>query len=383
MSLERSPRSVAVVHDWLTGQRGGEHVLEAILELFPRATIFTLFHFPGSVSPAIERHAIRTSRLQRLSTRVSNYRYLLPLFPWAVSGWDLSSYDLVISSSHAAAKGVRTGRTPHICYCHTPMRYIWDRFDDYFPPHKPVRRLAAVTLAGPMREWDRRTADGVDAFVANSHFVASRIRHCYGQDAEVIHPFVDERFFELPIRGEREDFDLVVSALVPYKRIDLAIEAARRSGERLVIVGKGSEEEELKRLAAAAPVEFLGWVDATRVVELMASARTLLIPGVEDFGITPLEAMASGTPVVSIAEGGVKESVIDGVTGVLFHAPTVAALSEAISKACSIPWDRERIRNRARSFSRRRFQEEFRTLVEGVLASGVRPEATTGERLDG
>ncbi|MCA1734149.1 MAG: glycosyltransferase family 4 protein, partial [Acidobacteria bacterium] len=175
MSLERSPRRVAVVHDWLTGQRGGEHVLEAILELFPWATIFTLFHFPGSVSPAIERHLIRTSRLQRLSTRVGNYRYLLPLFPWAVSEWDLSDYDLVISSSHAVAKGVRTGSTPHVCYCHTPMRYIWDRFDDYFPPQSPVKRFAAVTLAGPMREWDRRTAEGVDAFVANSHFVASRI----------------------------------------------------------------------------------------------------------------------------------------------------------------------------------------------------------------
>ncbi|HVR43980.1 MAG TPA: glycosyltransferase [Thermoanaerobaculia bacterium] len=373
MSSELSSLRVAVVHDWLTGHRGGEHVLEAILGLFPRAEIFTLFHFPGSVSAAIERHPIHTSSLQSLATRIPNYRYLLPLLPRAIGEWTLRDYDLVISSSHCVAKGARSGRAPHVCYCHTPMRYIWDRFDDYFPPEKPFRRFAGNLIAPHLREWDRRTAAEVDVFVANSAFVQERIRRCYGRSSEVVHPFVGDRFFEGTLRERREGFHLIVSALVPYKRIDLAIDAAERSGERLVIVGTGPDEKALRARSSGTKVEWLGWVETERVVSLMGRAESLLIPGVEDFGITAIEALASGTPVVSVAAGGVPESVQPGRTGLLFEPGDPEALAAAMVAARSRPWDRDLLRRRARAFSRRRFQEDFRTLIEGMLASGTRP----------
>src|SRR5216684_5131907 len=179
---------VAVIHDWLTGMRGGEHVLEAILDLVPGAELFTLFHFPGSVSPAIESHTIHTSALQPLATRVSNYRTLLPLFPRAVKQWDLRGFDLVISSSHAVAKGVDSRGKPHLCYCHTPMRYIWDRFDDYFPRSRPMLRAAVSLFAPRLRKWDVATAADVTRFIANSNFVRDRIQKYYRRDADVIHP---------------------------------------------------------------------------------------------------------------------------------------------------------------------------------------------------
>src|SRR5437870_2875285 len=192
---------VAVIHDWLTGMRGGEAVLEGILEVVPHAEIFTLFHFPGSVSPAIESHPIHTSRLQRLAARLSDYRTLLPLYPRAVRQWDLSAFDLVISSSHAVAKGVDARGKPHLCYCHTPMRYVWDRFDDYFP--RGAKRVLMRPLAASLRRWDVASSAGVTRFVANSHFVADRIRRFYGRDAEVIHPFVDEAFLGCPLPAAR------------------------------------------------------------------------------------------------------------------------------------------------------------------------------------
>src|SRR5436853_816402 len=206
---------VAVVHDWLTGMRGGEAVLEGILEVVPGAEIFTLFHFPGSVSAAIESRPIHTSRLQRLAARVRDYRTLLPLFPRAVRQWDLGGFDLVISSSHAVAKGVDARGRPHLCYCHTPMRYVWDRFDDYFP--RGPKRLLARPLAASLRRWDVASSAGVTRFVANSRFVAERIRRFYGREAEVIHPFVDEAFLRQPLAVGRDEFHLVVSARVPYK----------------------------------------------------------------------------------------------------------------------------------------------------------------------
>lgn len=369
LSSPFSSLRVAVVHDWLTGQRGGEHVLEAILELFPGAELFTLFHFPGTVSSAIEAHPIRTSSLQPLAAHLPNYRHLLPLFPRAVAEWDLSGYDLVVSSSHCVAKGARSGAAPHVCYCHTPMRYVWDRFDDYFPADSPVRRFAGNLLSPSLRDWDRRTAAGVDAFAANSRFVKGRIRRAWDRDATVIHPFVDSRFLEGPLDAPRGGYHLVVSALVPYKRIDLAIDAATSAGERLVIVGTGPEERALRERADGR-VELAGWVPFDRVVELMRGATSLVMPGVEDFGITALEALASGTPVVSIASGGAVEIIEPGRSGVLFDRAEPDAVREAMLEAKSRDWDREALRRRAAEFNRRRFQDEFRTLIEGVLAEG-------------
>jgi glycosyltransferase involved in cell wall biosynthesis len=357
---------IAVVHDWLTGMRGGERVLEAILELVPGADLFTLFHFPGSVSPQIEGRTIHTSNLQPLAKRVGDYRRLLPLFPQAARAWDFRGYDAVISSSHCVAKGVNARGLPHLTYCHTPMRYIWDRFDDYFPPSKPLVRGAAKAIAPWLRRWDVKTSAGVTQFVANSHFVRDRIARHYGREAEVIHPFVDEIFLSPDINEWREDFDVVVSALVPYKRIELAIDAAVAGGTRLVVIGGGPLLDALRERGGP-NVTLLGHVPREVIIDTVSRARSLVLPGIEDFGITPLEAMALGTPVVALGSGGVRDSVVDGETGVFFEAPVVDSLREALSAARSRSWDRRAIRARAARFSRARFSAEFGAAMARVL----------------
>lgn len=350
---------VAVIHDWLTGMRGGEAVLEAILEALPGADLFTLFHFPGSVSPAIEARTIRTSWLQPMAQRVRDYRAFLPLFPFASRSWDLSGYDLIISSSHCVAKSVDAKGKPHLSYCHTPMRYIWDRFDDYFPRERPVRRAAGSVVAGALRKWDVRTAGEVTKFVANSTFVADRIRRYYGRESEVIHPFVDEEFLSAPLAGSRGDYHVVVSALVPYKKVDLAI----ASGRKLIVIGAGPLLEKL-RSAAPPNVELPGSVERSRIVSLLSRARSLILPGMEDFGITPLEAMALGTPVVALGAGGVLDSVIPGRTGIFFERPDVESLRRALDEVENVPWDRETLRRHAAGFSRSRFTAQFAAALE-------------------
>jgi glycosyltransferase involved in cell wall biosynthesis len=349
---------VAVVHDWLTGMRGGEAVLEAILDALPGAELFTLIHFPGSVSAKIEARTIHTSSVQSLAARVSDYRQLLPLFPRAVRQWDFSAFDSIVSSSHCVAKGIDAKGKPHLTYCHTPMRYIWDRFDDYFPRSKPLKRAAMLSMAPWLRRWDVKTSSEVTRFVANSNFVRDRIRRYYDRDAEIIHPFVDDAFLAEPLTHDRDDYHLVVSALVPYKRIDLAVAAAVASNRRLVVIGGGPLLEEL-RAHAGPNVELLGAVPRPVIIERMARARSLILPGVEDFGITPLEAMAAGTPVVALGEGGVRDSVLDGETGIFFDRPEVDSLRRALDQVESRPWDRELIRAHAARFSRARFDEEF------------------------
>jgi glycosyltransferase involved in cell wall biosynthesis len=356
---------VAVIHDWLTGMRGGENVLEAILDLVPGADLFTLFHFPGSVSPAIESHPIHTSNLQKLATRVSNYRTLLPLFPRAVRGWDLSGFDLIISSSHAVAKGVEARGKPHLCYCHTPMRYVWDRFDDYFP--RGPRRLLALPLAARLRRWDVASSRQVTRFVANSNFVRERIRTFYDRDAAVVHPFVDDAFLSPPLNERRDDFHLVVSALVPYKHIELAIDAVQASGRRLIVIGGGPLLEDL-RARSGPNVQFPGHVSRDVIVDHLARAQSLMLPGVEDFGITSLEAMALGTPVVALGTGGVLDSVVPGVTGIFFETAAVHSLRQALDESERHPWDRAAIRAHAATFSRERFQRELRGQLQQVMS---------------
>lgn len=354
-------RRVAVVHDWLTGMRGGEAVLEAILDAIPDAEIFTLFHLKGSVSRKIESRTIHTSSLQPVASRMSDYRQLLPLFPRAVRQWDFSHYDLIVSSSHCVAKGVDAQGKPHLCYCHTPMRYIWDRFDDYFPRSKPLRRAAVMSLVPWLRRWDVKTAREVTTFVANSQFVRDRIRRYYDRDAEVIHPFVDDAFLDAPLFEERDDYHLIVSALVPYKRVELAV----ASGARLVIIGGGPLLESL-RARSGPNATFLGSVSREVIVEKVARARSLILPGVEDFGITPLEAMALGTPVVALGEGGVRDSVVPGRTGIFFDRPEVDSLRRALAEVESRQWDRRQLREHARTFSRAVFDAKFRAALERV-----------------
>ena len=377
---------VALVHDWLTGMRGGERVLEALIELFPEAEIFTLIHRPESVSRQIESRPIHTSFVDDLPFAHDRYRYLLPLFPRAVESLDLDGFDLVISSSHCVAKGARPpAGVPHVCYCHTPMRYVWDQYQQYFGPGRasPLVRAAVATIAPRLRRWDVASADRVDHFVANSACVADRIRRHYGRSATVVYPPVDlERFEPAPIR---EDFYLVLGALAPYKRVDLAVEAFNRLGRRLVIAGSGSELSRLAKIAGPG-VSFLGRVTDQEVVDLFSRCRAFLFPGEEDFGITAVEAQAAGAPVIAYGKGGALETVIGvrdggnhtlqysedaqsglGPTGVFFHDPSPEGLIGAVERFESHDFSPEALRTSAARFGSQRFKQGMKSQVQAVL----------------
>jgi len=352
----------------LTGMRGGEKVLDAIAELFPDATIHTLLHVKGSVSEALERHPGKQSFIQWLPAAARRYRHYLPLFPTAIEQFDFDAYDLVISTSHCAAKSVVVpGRAHHICYCHSPMRYAWDQFDSYFGPAAVgafQSKLLRPVLARLAR-WDRDTAGRVSRYVANSHYVAGRIRRYYNRGSTVVYPPVDTTFYrpEGPVRPE--PYLLAVSALVPYKRLDLAIAAAAAVKLPLTIVGRGPEEARLRALAASAggDVTFTGWLSDEEIRDLYRRCRAVVMPGVEDFGMVPVEAQACGRPVVALGEGGATESVIDGVTGVLVRESSVDAFAEAFRDVASQPFDTGAIRRHAESFGKDRFQREFSDVI--------------------
>ncbi len=360
---------VAIVHDWLTGLRGGEKVLELLLELYPEATIFTLLHLPGSTSPRIESHPIRTTFIQRLPLAGRHYRWYLPLFPRAIESLDLSGFDLVLSSSHCVAKGaIAPKQALHICYCHTPMRYVWDRFEDYFGTGWKARLLYGPA-ARRLRRWDRDSASRVHHFIANSRYVASRIRDYYGREVDaVIPPPVDTGFYTPAPEGaaSAEPYFLVVSALVAYKRIELAIEAFRGRAEPLLIVGTGPSKARLEALAPK-NVRFLGWLPDDELRRLYRGCRAAILPGVEDFGIVPLEALACGAPVVAYGEGGALDTVKDGQTGVLFQEPTAPSLSRAIDRVSGLGFNKESLRNWALGFSRERFLTEMREFISSRI----------------
>ncbi len=362
---------LAVVHDWLTGMRGGEKVLEVIGEVFPDADILTLLHVPGSVSPAIERHRIRTSVIQRLPAAASLYRHYLPLFPTAIELLDLDGYDAVLSVSHCAAKSVVVrGGAPHVCYCLTPMRYAWDQFDAYFGPQRVGRPMSAALrpVLSWLARWDAATAGRASRYVAISRYVAARIARYYGRKAEVIYPPVDTEFFQPAGAGGPGRHALVVSALVPYKRVDLAIDACREAGVALRIVGDGPEMSRL-RAGADGDVTFLGRLSDEDVRAEYQAAGTVLLPGVEDFGIVPLEAQACGTPVVALAAGGALETVVDGVTGVLVREPHAPAFAEGVARALAAPFDTRAIRAHAARFGRARFATQIRACLDGLLTT--------------
>ena len=372
---------VAIVHDWVTGMRGGEAILEAICELFPSADLFTLFQTDYRMSPAILEgrtvHASYLQRFMRFRRFREGYRHLLPLFPHAISTLDLSRYDLVVSNSHCVAKGVNVRRDAvHISYVSTPMRYIWDLFDDYFGPQSAgmFTRLAANAIRGPLQRWDLRTTPGVDYLIANSSFVRERIRNFWKRDdSVVIHPFVDLRRFYPISKGESpSDYFLVVSAFAPNKRIDLAVSAFRELGLPLKIVGKGQEQSRLLALAGGARnIEFLGALSNEAMAEVYRRARAYIFPGLEDFGITPLEAMASGRPVIGYGRGGLLDTVTPD-TGILFAEQTTESLKRAVLEfeASAGKFDPRNCRARAEEFSREIFLERFVDFVGGCLARG-------------
>ena len=362
---------VALVHDWLTGMRGGEKVLEVLGELHPNADIFTLFHVRGSVSPAIERHRIEGSILQWFPLARSHYRSYLPLFPFAVEMFDLDPYDVVISSSHCVAKAViPTGRARHLCYCHSPMRYAWDQFDNYFGPAR-VGAVKSRWVYRPMlarlARWDAATAARVHRFVANSGYVAGRIRRYYNREATVVYPPVDTVFYHPAADINPGSHFLVVSALVPYKRIELAIKACERIGAGLRIVGDGPERRRLE--AQAGPtVEFLGRLTDDQIRDEYRRALAVLLPGEEDFGIVPVEAMACGRPVVALGRGGVTESVTDGETGVLFEEPEVQTLAAALERVARLRFDTATLRASAERFTRARHAQAMKDIIDETLA---------------
>lgn len=364
---------VALIHDWLNGMRGGEKCLECFCEMFPEADVYTLLHTRGRCSKIIEGMKISTSFVDRIPYKDRFYRYLLPLFPIAIERFILKDYDLILSSSHCVAKGIIPGpNVLHVSYMHSPMRYVWDMYDDYFGKDRvhPIIARVAPFFASYLRAWDVASSARVDHFIANSRHVARRIKKYYRREASVIHPPVD--FEKFRVAEKTEDYYLIVSALVSYKRIDLAIEALNRLGLPLKIVGTGPQEAELRKMAGPS-IEFLGWTDDDALADLYSRCKAFIFPGEEDFGITPLEAMASGRPVIAYARGGTLETVRgidDRPTGLFFQDQTSKALADAVqrfekSMSLYVP---EAIRGHASRWKRDRFKDEMARAVEGLLA---------------
>lgn len=362
---------IAIVHDWLTGMRGGEKVLEVLCELYPEATLITLLHNKGMLSPVIEKMQIKNSFIDKLPLKGKKYRNYLPIFPLAIEMIDFSKFDLIISSSHCVAKGAKPRKNGlHICYCHTPMRYVWEMFDEYFGKDKAgfMTRAAMNIFAPYLRRWDVRTSPRVNNYIANSHYVAGRIKQYYNRQSVVIHPPVDTSLFQLS--ETHKNYFLIVSALVPYKKVEIAIEAFNQIGKKLLIIGTGPESEKLK-LIAKENIEFLGWRGDDELAEFYADCRALLFPGVEDFGIVPLEAMACGKPVIAFGKGGALETVInDGVnaTGKFFYEQTAESLIKAVEDFENTKFDPVSIRNHALKFDRVLFKDKIQKYIEEKVA---------------
>jgi glycosyltransferase involved in cell wall biosynthesis len=371
VSAAKARPKVALVHYWLVTMRGGERVLEALCELFPEADIFTHVYDPSAISSVINSHRVRTTFIGRLPGAIRHYRNYLPLMPLALEELDLSAYDLVISSEAGPAKGVITRPDAlHVCYCHSPMRYAWDQYHVY---RRSAGRLAKL-LMGPlmhhMRLWDVTSAARVDHFIANSAFVASRILKYYRRDADVIFPPVDVGSFSES--AEIGEHYLFVGELVPYKRVDLAVEAFTRMGRKLVIIGDGDQRRKLERKAGPS-VEFKGRVSPAELRNAYSTCRALIFPGEEDFGIVPVEAMASGRPVIAFGRGGALETVIDGETGVFFYEQTVAALIASVKdfETRQAEFDSHRAILQAQSFSADVFKAR---MIKALKAWGARLE---------
>jgi len=362
---------VTLAHDWLTGMRGGERVLELLADGFPEAPILTLLANPAAISERIRRHRIQTSWLQRWPGITAFYRHLLPLFPLALRTLPRPEGDLLISTSHCVIKALpRPPQGRHLCYCFTPMRYAWLFRDEYFG-RSPLRRLVATPAIALLRRWDRQANANVDCFVAISRHVQERIRRFYGREALCVYPPANTDYWR-PSGDPPGDYYLAASALVPYKKIDLAIRTCHRFHLPLKVVGEGSERRRLESLAGPT-IEFLGRVSDPDLRRLYQRCRALIFPGEEDFGIIPLEAMACGRPVIAFGRGGATETVLPGVSGFLFETQTEESLYEAIQKAEAHLWDPLAIRAQAERFSIPRFLADFAATIRQCLAAEPTP----------
>lgn len=370
---------VAIVHYWFIAKRGGEKVIDAFAEMFPDADIFTHVVDPEKLSPTLAHRTIKTTFVAKLPFARRFYQKYLPFMPMALEQLDLSEYDLVISSESGPAKGVIPSPDAlHICYCHSPMRYIWNMYTQYWRNAGFLTRLLMPPLTHRIRMWDVTTAARVDVFAANSSNVARRIRKYYRRDSVVICPPVDVKAFEPVGESELGDYYLMVGELVRYKRPDLAVEAFNASGRRLVVIGGGELESELRRMAKP-NVSILGEQPFDALRHHYARCKALIFPGEEDFGIVPLEAMASGRPVIAFGKGGALETVVEGETGVFFDEQSVEAINAAVEALERTPLAPEDCVKRARSFSKERFQKEIADLIAQHMPERQAPPVRTPE----
>jgi glycosyltransferase involved in cell wall biosynthesis len=381
----REPVRTAIVHDWLVTYAGAERALEQILALYPEADLYSLIDFiPREQRAFIRNKKVTTSFLQSFPFAEKKYRSYLPFMPTAIERFDLAAYDLVISSSHAVAKGVLTHeRQLHVCYCYTPMRYAWDLEEQYLKESgldHGLKGIAARTVLRSMRRWDRSTADRVDRYIAISHYIAERIKRIYNRDAAVIYPPVDTDAF-VP-SGAKEDYYVTASRMVPYKRVDLIVEAFSRMPDRtLVVVGDGPDFEKV-RAKAGRNIRLLGYQPAAVMQEHLQKARAFVYAAEEDFGIVTVEAQACGTPVICFGRGGSLETVRENGTGVFFREQTVESLQDAVlrfEKICDT-FDATMIRRNAEQFGQERFRREFREFVERAAEQQVQRTLSPGSR---
>jgi len=366
---------VAIIHYWLVGMRGGEKVVEALCDMYPQADIFTHVYVPEMVSDKIRRHKVIPSFINSLPRASKMYKSYLPLMPMALEHLDLCGYDLVISSESGPAKGIiPPANALHVCYCHTPMRYLWNMYHDYLAGAGRLTRLLMPPLSHYLRAWDVTSAARVDSFVANSQTVAGRIRRYYGADATVIYPPVDTDAFSIAEPSELQDYYLMAGELVSYKRPDLAVRAFNDLKLKLVVIGGGEMLDEIKRLAGPT-ITVLGPQPFDVLRSHYARCRALIFPGEEDFGMVPVEAMASGRPVIAFGRGGAVETVKEGLSGTFFKEQSVSAISDAVQRMAQIPVDPVAIAAHSRQFGREPFLTKMRDHIDGLLnaRSGARP----------
>ena len=366
----------ALVHYWMTAMRGGENVLAELCRLYPDADIFTHAWNRDRLGEPFSSHRINETFIAHLPGARNGCQKYLPLMPAALRRLDLAPYDLIISSESGPAKGIRKpSGAVHVCYCHTPMRYLWDMSDLYYQASGFGGRLAMKLFLHRMRDYDRRSADAVDHFIANSAFVAERIRRIYGRESAVIHPPVDTAFFSDPARpgaaAPKRDFYLCAGQITHYKRVGIAVLACLKLGRRLVVAGDGPELKRIRQAAGGSPlISFEGHCTNERFRELYTQARALLFPGIEDFGIVPLEAQAAGTPVIAFGQGGALETVLPGRTGLFFPEQTPDALAGAIEEFEATPaWDPAVCSDHAARFNPERFRAEIDAFVRSVMKS--------------
>lgn len=366
---QNSNLKIAIVHDWLVTNAGAEKVLKALLDLYPNADIFSLVDFLSQKdrNEIIKGKFAKTTFIQKLPFSRQYFRYYLLFFPKAIESFDFSSYDLILSSSWAVAKGIQKKTALHICYCHTPIRYAWDLYEEYTERISQPKKILVQKTLQYIRKWDIKTLDRVDFFIANSKFVQKRIENTYKRDSVVIYPPVDIDKFIL--KEEKEDFYLTACRLVPYKKTKLIVEAFNKMNDKkLFVIGDGEEYENIKAIARK-NITLLGYQEFEDMVSYMQKAKAFLYAAIEDFGIVPIEAMSCGTPVIALKNGGTKETVVDGITGIQFENQTTNSIIEAIEQFEAMTFNKKTISIMMKKYSKERFQNEIKNFIDEKVYS--------------